>query len=512
MNTTVRSNFSSGDRGPLPVVLLFLIALSAAPRAIAADWPHYRGTNHDGVAVERIRTNWNAVAPQVLWRVRLTNGFSSFTVSQGRAFTLENRTLSSTNAEVCRALHADTGAELWATAFARAGYTSGAGSGDGPRSTPCVDGNRVYVLSCSNRLACLNVTNGALLWATNLDFGSGVIEWQGAASPLIEGDYIFVSTKASNQGLVAVRKTDGVVVWKKTSEKMTQATPTVADIAGQRQVIFFAQSGLVSVDPANGTVLWRYAIPYNYTAIGASPMVQGDLVFASQSYPQGGRYAARISRSGTNWTATEAWRVRDLQEGLHWSAPVVRDGYLYGLFGNYNDLTLYTPLKCIDLATGEARWSKTNLFGGGGLLSVNGLLLVQTEPGDLVLIQPDPAAYREITRFHALAGKSWNSPAIANGRIYARSTTEGVCLAVAPPLPPSPNLSGTVQPGGNFQLQFQGVSGLPYAVLAATNLPPALWINLGNAYELPAGSGQFRYSDTNPPSLPQRFYRLRYTP
>src|SRR6266576_5967153 len=208
-------------------ILLWSFIALAASALHAGDWPQYRGPNHDGLSTELIRTNWSEAAPRPIWKVPLDPGLSSFSVSGGRAFTLVRRPVSGQDQEFCIALNADTGAELWASPpLGIASYPDdGVGPDDGPRSTPSVDGDRVYVLTSYLRLYCLNVTNGAVVWSKDLvaEYGATVIAWQSAASPLIEGDLVLVIGNSESKSLLAFHKSDGSEAWKGQNDVMTQA-------------------------------------------------------------------------------------------------------------------------------------------------------------------------------------------------------------------------------------------------------------------------------------------------
>src|SRR5437016_2297079 len=332
---------------------LWWFAALAAATLSAGDWPQYRGPNHDGISTETIRTNWSVEPPRQVWKVPLDPGLSSFSVSGGKAFTMVRRPVDNGEQEFCIALNADTGAELWASPpLGIASYPDGGvGPDDGPRSTPSVDGDRVYVLTSYLRLYCLNVTNGVVVWSKDLvaEYGATVIAWQSAASPLIEGDLIFVIGNAPNQCLFAFQKSDGSEAWKGQNDVMTQASPIAATIAGIRQIIFFAKSGLVSVAPASGSVLWRY--PFSFSiATAASPVVGNDVVYCSAAYGVGAG-AVRITGSGSQLTTNEVWRTQfDLMN--HWATPVYSDGYLYGI---YCQAETAASMRCTRLATGEGQ-------------------------------------------------------------------------------------------------------------------------------------------------------------
>jgi len=202
----------------------------------------------------------------------------------------------------------------------------------------------------------------------------------------------------------------------------------VATIHGVRQVIFFTQSGLVALEAATGTRLWHYAFPYRVST-AASPVVGGDIVYCSAGYGVGAA-AVQLARSEGKFAVTELWRSRgDRPIASHWSTPVYHDGHLYGMFSfkNYGD----GPVKCVELKTGKVKWEQKG-FGPGNLILAGSRLLALGDAGQLVLIEATPDSYRELARADILKGKCWSTPILSGGRIYARSTLEGVCLEAAP--------------------------------------------------------------------------------
>ncbi len=474
------------------LLLPLLLALAWSFPTPAAEWPHYRGLNHDGTSTDSILTSFPPEGPPQVWTVPLEPGFSSFTVSGGKAFTLVRRIIDSQDREVCIALNAATGAELWATDVDNASYPDDqAGDDDGPRSTPCVDSGSVYVLSSYLILSKLSASSGALLWQRDLCalYGGQVIPWQNAASPLLDGDFIFINCNSATNCLLALRKTDGSLAWRRGADALTHATPVPATIEGVRQIIFFTQSGLVALAPGTGDELWRYAFSSNTTSTAASPVVDGNIVYCSAGYGCGAG-AVQISKSGNQLTATELWR-NSLQN--QWSTPVSAGGYLYGLFGYNNNSA---PLKCIDLATGAEMWSEPD-FGPGGILLVDGKLLVTDNRGGVALAKASPGAYFELARFEAVAGKCWNSAAVCDGRLYARSTTEAACLNLSGQTVPAPLVLAIQRPaGGPLCLRVSSNDGNPITpdrlpaikIQSAASLPPTGWSRLTNSLVLTNGS------------------------
>ncbi len=413
----------------LPALLAGAICLPLP----AADWPQYRGPNHDGTSPETMPTQWPADGLKQVWKTPLKDGFSSFVVGDGKVYTLVTRDFAGGNQEACVALDAGTGKEVWAAGMGAGsakhmgGGESGApgnSGGDGARSTPSYDDGKVYVYSSKMVLKCFNASDGKPVWSCDVltEHAGKNITWDSAISPLVEGDLVFVAGGGAGQGLLAFDKKDGHVVWKGEDDGMTHASPVAATILGERQVIFFTSKGLVAVVPKTGAVLWRFAVG-NGTA-GSSPVVSGDVVYVSKAYGVG-TSAVKISKADGAYAAKQMWKVAGNDQANQWSTPVVINGYVYGITGQ----AIYgaAPLRCVDLATGQVKWTKAG-FGPGGVNVVGGNVLVLSDAGDLVLVKATPDAYTELARSHVLAGKCWNSVAISNGHIYARSTKEGVSL------------------------------------------------------------------------------------
>lgn len=519
---------NAGRHRLLPLLLL----LTAFPTQ-AADWLQYRGPNHDGVSADRIITNWTGSVTNPVWLLPVTNSFSSFTVRGGLAYSQVNRFLGGTNRETCVALNATTGAELWARDFEDCYYPldTGVGSNNGPRTTPVIDGDSVFILTSHLKLYRLNATNGATIWQKDLLnlYGGTIVQNENAASPLIENGLIFVSTAANTSSLMAFSTTNGSLVWRAQNEFMTHATPVVTIIHGVRQVIFATRAGLVSVNPLTGALLWKFNYPFTVQAnseLIVSPVVYQDIVFIAGSRSQlFGSLARRVTLTNNVWSTTLLWAqtTTAMQVASYWMTPVVMDGFLYGQFGNSatgtggeNDTGTF---KCVDLQTGAIKWS-TNDFGRGGTLLANNNLLILTEKGALVLARPNTNAYTELARFQAIPNYDtatahtnvcWNTPAVADGKIYVRSSQFGAMYDLS--LPGLKLDSPIRQPANKFQLTIRTSDGsavnasrLPaMEVRVGTNLvlSPEAWPKLTNTLILTNGVVVVTNVDGSPP---QRYF------
>ncbi len=496
-NGGVRLDVGGNQGGWLAIVFCLLVWT-----ALGSDWPQYRGTNHDGVSLDRIMKQWSGSVTSAVWRVTLGQAYSSFAAGQGKAITQVYRN----NKEVCVALSITNGTELWAREL-----ETGADYGgyNGPRSTPSLVEDAVYVLTSHLKLLRLSAANGSVVWSNDLKsvYGGDIIGWASAASPLVESNLVYVNLNTGDRALAAFRSSNGSLAWRVENENMTHSTPVVATIHGVRQVIFITWNGLVSINAANGEWLWSHPFSYNGTCLGASPVVCSNVVFITQSYSPSSM-AVRIDLADGVWSANPLW---DNSVGMIWMTPVCYGGAIFGPTGNNSDNN--TPLVCLDLLTGATRWSY-NGFGRGSVLLVNNTLVGLSENGWLRLIRPVTNAFEQIAAFRAFStGSCWNAPAVCDGRLLVRSTTQAACFDLSMPelrvLSPTPKADGT-----NLALAVATVTGAPVhsnrlarmGVQAATNLAGTSWTLLTNRPVL--SNGTVRVDNISRGTGTQRFYRV----
>jgi outer membrane protein assembly factor BamB len=380
------------------------------------DWPQYRGPGRDGVSPETgLLTTWPGSGPRELWRVPLGEGFSGIAAVDGRLYTMYGRGKD----EYVASLEAATGREVWRR---RIDDNHRDSQGNGPRSTPTVEGGVVYVLGARGMLAALKAESGEIIWERDLEeeYGAKVPRWGASVSPLVEGDLLLVETGSSGgRSLMAFDKEFGRVVWASQTDKPGYSSPLAVTVNGTRQILFFTATGLVSVSPEDGSLLWRVAWKTSYDVNAAMPVfLAPDRVFISSGYDVGAA-VFRITGSGKKTGVEEIWRSRVMKN--HFNSSVLYDGYLYG----FDDGTL----KCIDPQSGEEKWRQRG-FAKGSLLAADGHLIVLGERGQLALAEATPAAYREKGRSQPLEGKTWTMPTVSNGRLYLRNEEELVALDI----------------------------------------------------------------------------------
>jgi outer membrane protein assembly factor BamB len=342
----------------------------------------------------------------------------------GRVFTQEQR--GGNEAVVCR--DAAGGEELWS--HEEPGRFSEALSSLGPRATPTFSGNRVYAQGAAGNLVCLDAATGQKMWSRDVLADAGpdakVPDWGVCSSPLVMKDGIVVVFAAgqSKKGLLGYRADTGEPAWAADAGVYSYSSPQPATIGGREQVLFVGNTGLSAVEPATGTVLWTYGVE-GQPPRSLQPMPLGDdrlLVPMGMEVPTD---LVEVKRAGDTFAATKKWTSRNLKPSFN--DFVVHKGYVYGFDG-----AIFT---CVDLKTGERKW-KQGRYGTGQVLLIedSSLLLVLSDKGEVILLSAKPDAFEELGQLQAISGKTWNHPAIAQGRLYVRNAEEMACyeLPVAP--------------------------------------------------------------------------------
>lgn len=394
-----------------------LVVLAAGARA--ADWPNWLGPNRNGTSPETgLLTTWPSTGPKVLWKAPGGDGYSSVAVADARAITLVQRG----GKEIVVALDAVKGKELWTTPLAPEFKNS---YGNGPRSTPTIDGNFVFVQSVTGALACLKADTGTVVWQKNIlkEFGGKNITWGLSASPLVEGSLVMVLPGAKGAGVAAFDKKTGALAWKTGSDKAAYASPIAVSVDGKRQVIFFNAAGLLAVTPDTGKELWRVPWTTEFDCNIATPLVIGDLLFVSSGEDVG---CAMFKLKGD--TAPDVvWQSRGKKGAMtnYWANAVVHEFHLYGFSGEFDKRI---DLNCVDVKTGAVKWSRPD-FGKGSVTLADGHLFITTKKGDLVLVRATPERYEEKARVARL-GENRTVPTLANKRLYLRDKKDIYCLDV----------------------------------------------------------------------------------
>ncbi len=377
----------------------------------ARDYPQFLGPSRNAtVKGVRLARDWSTRAPKLLWRRPVREGWASFAVVGNAAVTQEQRS----EQEVVVRYDLKTGEERWVTGDP-VRYQNPV-SGVGPRSTPTIHDGRVYASGATGRLNCLDLETGSRIWSRDVveENDGNLPQWGKSCSPLVVEDLVVVSAGGANgKSLVAYQKETGEIVWQAGDDRAGYSSPLLATLAGLRQIVIFNHSSVVGHDPADGRVLWSHPWPDRQPNVAQPMPLPGDRLLVSSGYGVGSKLLEIRPRADGGLEAVLVWESLTLK--AKFANAIFHDGFVYGLDDGI--------LVCLDPTTGKRRW-KRGRYGHGQMILVEDLLLVQTEQGEVVLIEPDPEELRELGRLRVVDGKLWNSPTLVGRYLLIRSDRE----------------------------------------------------------------------------------------
>jgi outer membrane protein assembly factor BamB len=383
---------------------------TAAPADVETPsaWPGFRGADRDGVTHgARIETDWSKSPPVALWRRPVGPGWSSFAVRGDLIYTQEQRG----DAELVACYNMTTGEPVWMHRDTTRFWESNGGAG--PRATPALSGARVFAFGATGILNALDAKDGAVIWSHNVasDIGAKLPGWGFSSSPLIIDDEVVVFAGE----LVAYDRATGNQRWTGPKRGGGYSSPQRVTIDGVTQILMMSGAGTTSVSPADGTVLWDH--PWAGVPIVQPAQLAGGDLLVTTADAMGGLATRRltVARKSGGWAVDERWTSRGLKP--YFNDFVVHKDHAFGFDGGI--------LSCIDLADGARKW-KGGRYGDGQLILLpdQDLLLVLSEEGELALVSATPAEFREIARFKAIEGKTWNHPVLVGDVLLVRNGEE----------------------------------------------------------------------------------------
>jgi outer membrane protein assembly factor BamB len=387
---------------------------TAAPNPVRvkknAEWPGFLGPGRDavvrGVAIE---TDWSQKPPAELWRRPIGPGWSSFAVDGDLFYTQEQRG----EHEVVTCYRVSTGEPVWRHRDSVRFYESN--GGPGPRGTPAVSNGRVFALGATGILNALDEKTGAVVWSRNAatDTGAPMPGWGFTASPVVVDDLLVVATSGR---LGAFDSETGQPRWTYKTGGSGYSSPHVVTIDGVTQIVLLSGRGATSVAPKDGALLWDHQWDIG-TAIVQPVVLPGGDILVALCYAMAGQGIRRlaISRGASGWTAHERWTSRGLKP--YFNHFVVHKGHAFGFDGSI--------LSSINVETGERNW-KGGRYGQGQMLLLpdQDLLLIISEDGELALVSATADQYKEIAKFKAIDGKTWNHPVLVRDVLLVRNGEE----------------------------------------------------------------------------------------
>ncbi|TWT31537.1 PQQ-binding-like beta-propeller repeat protein [Blastopirellula retiformator] len=442
----------------LPAVAQETLPPDLGTRPQGTDWPIFLGPSHDSKSTETgLTTPWPEAGPRVVWQRPLGTSYGIGSVSRGRFFQFDRYD----DVERLSVLNAETGEQLWKFEYPTS-YEDSLGYNNGPRTSPIIDGDRVYIYGAEGKLHCLQISTQKLIWKVDLSERFGVVQnfFGVGSSPVIDGDLILVMVGGSppeshqfgrfdldrvigkDSGVVALNKRTGEVVYHISDELASYASMTYAEINGRPFAFAFARGGLLAFHPETGVIdfhfPWRAKLRDSVNA--STPVIVGDEVFISETYGPGSALL-KVKTGGYDVVWEDDPKKRDKAMQTHWNTAVYHDGYLYGSSGRHSN---NAELRCIEWKTGKVKWSVPGL-ARSSLLYVDGHFVCLSEDGVLRLIKANPEKYDLVSETDLrqapepgarvrplLTYPAWAAPILSHGLLYVRGDNRLVCLEVIP--------------------------------------------------------------------------------
>ena len=401
------------DRSPAPPPLASTPEKVPTPVPAAAKeaaWPGFRGAERDAVVRgAHINTDWSASPPVQLWRRPIGPGWSSFAVSGDLLYTQEQRG----EDEIVACYRVSTGKPVWRHSDPARFWESNGGAG--PRGTPTLANGRVYAFGATGILNALDAGNGKVVWSRNVasDAERKVPMWGFTSSPLVVDDVVVVAASGT---LAGYDIDTGKPRWVGPRLLGSYSSPHRATIEGVTQVLLLSGSGVTSVSPATGEVLWKHEWESGTTIVQPAVTSDGGVLINAIAMTGGiGTRRLAITHGSGGWGVNERWTSNGLKP--YFNDFVVHKGHAFGFDGNI--------LSCIDLEDGKRKW-KGGRYGNGQLilLSDQDLLLVLSEEGELALVNATSDQFKEVARFKAIEGKTWNHPVLVGDVLLVRNGEE----------------------------------------------------------------------------------------
>jgi len=421
--------------------LLTALALFATA-SFADDWPQWGGPQRDLVwretgIVKTLPTDADGKLPRV-WSAPIGEGYAGPAVADGRVFVTDRIVDESLERVLC--FDAETGRQLWHHDY-RARYTVSYPAG--PRSTPVVDGDRVYTIGAMGHMFCFNAESGKVLWQKNFvdDFGTNLPTWGMAAAPLVDGDQLITLVGGKDGALVvSFNKHTGQELWRSLDDpQIGYAPPVIFEFGGKRQLIVWHPEAVSSVDPANGKLIWE--VPYRVRA-GLSIMTPrrfGNRLFVASFY--NGPRMLEVADDGLSanvvWSGKSDSEIRT--DGVH---PIMCTPWFDG--ENIFSVCSYGQLRGLDAATGERLWETQAATGKGRwwnafLIPHEDRFFIHNEQGELIIARLSASGYEELSRGLLIEPTRpvqrrmtiWSHPAFALKSVFARNDREIVRVSLA---------------------------------------------------------------------------------
>lgn len=389
-----------------------------ASPVVASDWPGFRGTDGNGVARESSAIpRSDALSMDVVWRQTIGSGYSGASIAGGRVVTM----FSDGTSDVVAAFEEQTGKELWRFELEET-YQGHDGSHTGPISTPLIADDRVFGLSARGRLVALHLTDGRLLWSTELvkDHQAEKPHYGFGTSPLMMDGTLVVQLGGQHGALAGFDPTSGERKWAVGEDEIAYQSPVPFTFDDKSCVLSPGQKKLLAVDAASGGLMWEFEHGGD-GAIGAGclvPVVVGERRILLK-HSEDASKLIDVTGSGSAFAASPVWEGRSIRNT--YNVPVYYDGAIYTYTSRF--------LTCVDPDTGEPKW-RSRRPGDGFVVVADGHLVIVTKDGSVHLARASQREYEELASIAPFKDLAWTAPSFANGHIFVRTLGELARIAV----------------------------------------------------------------------------------
>jgi outer membrane protein assembly factor BamB len=426
-----------------------------------SDWPQFLGANVDGRSTETdILKDWSDGNLSLSWQLDVGQGYGVGSVAGDKYYHFD---LPVNGTARLRCVNIHDGKTHWQFKYASK-YKDMYGYDSGPRASPLVDDDRIYIFGVEGMLYCLGLESGKEIWKVNTSEKFGVIQnYFGVAScPVIHKNLLIVmvggspkglkippgrldQAKPNDCGIVAFDKLTGKVKYSVGDDLASYSSLKIAEINDELVGLAWLRDRLIAFQPDTGTIEWSF--PWRSKKLesvnASTPVVFGDKVFISECYEIGSALL-QISPAGaaSEEPDPDSDRVkvlwsdagkRDQSMATHWNTPVLHDGYLYGCSGRH---MWQAEFRCVELATGKVMWSEKKLTRTNATYC-DGHLIVMGERGELFLLKATPEKFDLVTTYEG-TGKidfqepCWAAPIVANGKMFVRGKKKVACFDLKP--------------------------------------------------------------------------------
>jgi outer membrane protein assembly factor BamB len=429
MFESVRHRRSRVVRAAVLLATLVVIAASTGSSSQAqggkVEWPQWGGpTRNFHVTSSRIAREWPAGGPRQRWRRTLGEGYSSIVVASGTLVTMYRRG----DTEAIVALDEATGRTRWEHGYQapiiRNDYVDVwlNAAGPGPYSTPLVADGTVFAVGATGRLHALDVHTGAIRWSHDLVATFKLSDYNAfVSSPLAYRDTVILPLGGSRQGVVALKRETGTVAWHSDPLDLAPGSSLLVDVDGHMELVVWALTEFVALDPENGRALWRHPHPAQYGLNISTPVwLPGNRLFVSSGYGGGSRMV-RLSRVNGLTKPEELWFNNRMR--LHFGNALGMGDLIVGSSGDFGPAFIVA----LDVATGEEIW-RNRTFARAQMVDANGTLVIVDESGEIAVASVSREALRVHARKEILTSNAWTPPTLVGGTLYVRDRREIVAV------------------------------------------------------------------------------------